>query len=223
MEIKPTYISFEHAKQFKKKGFNIPVPHCYVHENGENYYFEFFSFYRGTFCRMLNEVYENEKKERNFDDFKTIISNESEIYFNYNQDIRKLITRIYNGKEWMNDEKSFNMNINSYDWEKLTSEDEEKLKNELPNYNDGDFNFTVYHDIISAPEQWQVVEWLRINHGIWVYVEQNETDGFIYYKFVIDKGFKSLKRFETQFQYFWDSPQKAYSAAFDYILNNNLI
>jgi len=28
----------------------------------------------------------------------------------------------------MNDEKSYNMNINSYDWEKLTPEEENNLK-----------------------------------------------------------------------------------------------
>jgi hypothetical protein len=72
----------------------------------------------------------------------------------------------------------------------------------------------------SAPEQWQVVEWLRINHGIWVQV--------------VSRNGMSKMRFEfeiTRFEWYnyvselttYDSPQAAYSAAFDYIKNNNLI
>jgi hypothetical protein len=74
-----------------------------------------------------------------------------------------------------------------------------------------------------APEQWQVVEWLRINHGIWVeslhrgdmgdfifkVVELNENNWKKHPHYIHNEGF--------------NSPQEAYSAAFDYIKDNNLI
>jgi hypothetical protein len=66
----------------------------------------------------------------------------------------------------------------------------------------------------SRPEQWQVVEWLRVNHSIWIEVmaHTNEYDYSIFKtddkNFVIDNYKK------------WQTPQEAYSTAFDYILNN---
>lgn len=61
-------------------------------------------------------------------------------------------------------------------------------------------------DKVSAPEQWQVVEWLWVNHDIWVFVYRpNETGYFAH-------------NLENKAKY--DSPQEAYSAAFDYVLNN---
>jgi hypothetical protein len=62
-----------------------------------------------------------------------------------------------------------------------------------------------------APEQWQVVEWLRINHGIWVYVKL----GFGY-EFVIQKTAVPFEIIYTDGTF--KSSQEAYSAAFDYIL-----
>jgi hypothetical protein len=84
-------------------------------------------------------------------------------------------------------------------------------------------NSVLLKDCYSAPEQWQVVEWLRINHGIWVeslhrgdmgdfifkVVELNENNWKKHPHYIHNEGF--------------NSPQEAYSAAFDYILNNNLI
>jgi hypothetical protein len=73
-----------------------------------------------------------------------------------------------------------------------------------------------------APEQWQVVEWLRVNHNIEMWVAP-----FIY------EGFFETPRTYSYFIYSeagwendgvdFESPQEAYSAAFDYIKNNNLI
>jgi hypothetical protein len=68
-----------------------------------------------------------------------------------------------------------------------------------------------------TPEQWQVCEWLRVNHGIWVsvaiFVKRDETVVWVYdiYKnnYIIEQ-FQRSKGF--------NSPQEAYSAAFDYIL-----
>jgi hypothetical protein len=66
-----------------------------------------------------------------------------------------------------------------------------------------------------APEHWQVVEWLRINHGIWVCVNKSkdaEDNGWFHY-YVDNKWSAKL----------YDTPQEAYSAAFDYIKDNDLI
>ena len=67
----------------------------------------------------------------------------------------------------------------------------------------------------SRPEQWQVVEWLRVNHGIWVYVVGGGNNR--YYPMYQDKNQYKLA---LDLDKCYDTPQEAYSAAFDYILNN---
>lgn len=59
----------------------------------------------------------------------------------------------------------------------------------------------------SRPEQWQVVEWLRVKYDIWieVYYDNNKKE---YYTVLNGE------------EYIFQSPQEAYSTAFDYILNN---
>jgi hypothetical protein len=70
--------------------------------------------------------------------------------------------------------------------------------------------------LCNAPEQWQVVEWLRVNHGIWI--EVIETDLFQKYFFQIKrKDNTRLKNGD------FNSPQESYLSAFNYIKNNNLI
>jgi len=63
-----------------------------------------------------------------------------------------------------------------------------------------------------------IVEWLRVNHGIWVCVDREERSA--YWKFNIRllqlKGHK-YGGFGGEF----NSPQEAYSAAFDYIKDNS--
>ena len=71
------------------------------------------------------------------------------------------------------------------------------------------------------PEQWQVVEWLRVNHGIWVWVRPykdhaaDNNDPIQHQMNVYKNGVTVSKEF--------NSHEEAYSAAFDYIKNNNLI
>ncbi len=73
------------------------------------------------------------------------------------------------------------------------------------------FHKRYYH----APEQWQVVEWLRVNHGIHVqYLIHGSNKTYAPF-------FMELK--EQPIQAWFNSPQEAYSAAFDYIKENNLI
>jgi hypothetical protein len=68
----------------------------------------------------------------------------------------------------------------------------------------------------SAPEQWQVVEWLRINHGIWVEVKSPDSKDMGYY-ISIHKPYRFGNHYNGK-EIFYGSPQEAYSAAFDYIL-----
>jgi hypothetical protein len=69
------------------------------------------------------------------------------------------------------------------------------------------------------PEQWQVVEWLRINHGIWVGIScyaKNKTSLFQYE--IRNNGEQYIEDIES-----FNSPTEAYEAAIDYIKDNNLI
>jgi len=68
---------------------------------------------------------------------------------------------------------------------------------------------------ISAPEQWQVVEWLRINYDIWITCGRDE-DNYKCEVYTIKSGNKHVPTGLKSFP----SPQEAYSAAFDYILKH---
>jgi hypothetical protein len=67
----------------------------------------------------------------------------------------------------------------------------------------------------SAPEQWQVVEWLRVNHGIWVSIRVSNNK----FNLLVTNLSGDILFNDSAF----NTPQEAYSAAFDYIKNNNLI
>jgi hypothetical protein len=82
------------------------------------------------------------------------------------------------------------------------------------------------HPYYSAPEQGVVVEWLRVNHGIWVSVGVGSLfHGDKFYilikKYNIDRW--ELTPLDNESHSPYDTPQEAYSAAFDYILTSNLI
>ena len=75
------------------------------------------------------------------------------------------------------------------------------------------------------------VEWLRVNHKIWIkvdhFITQNNT---VDWDFEIDYVYTDLNKdgeylpvvsYNTERSY--ESPKQAYLAAFDYIKNNNLI
>lgn len=79
---------------------------------------------------------------------------------------------------------------------------------------------------VSRPEQWQVVEWLRINYGINVlpiesYTYPDEIKNRWKYQ-IVNKQEKDRdifnKKFFIESDYEFQSPQEAYSAAFDYVL-----
>jgi hypothetical protein len=74
---------------------------------------------------------------------------------------------------------------------------------------------------IAVPEQWQVIEWLRVNHDIWIAVMPDVGMDLIYtYKiYSVEVGVERCLANGNNY----DTPQEAYSAAFDYIKDNNLI
>ena len=104
---------------------------------------------------------------------------------------------------------------------------------EVPNIIENDYRHTnneMQRFRWEAPEQHQVVEWLRVNHGIWVYPLPIDDDMKLWQCRVI-KGepFTNVKNTlkiitcgEISYRSL-HSPQEAYSAAFDYIKNKNLI
>jgi hypothetical protein len=71
-------------------------------------------------------------------------------------------------------------------------------------------NSEILESCYSIPEQHQVVEWLRVNHGIWVYVKLGYG-----HEFVIQKTLVPFENIYTDGTF--KSPQEAYSAAFEYI------
>jgi hypothetical protein len=76
-------------------------------------------------------------------------------------------------------------------------------------------NSNLSYENFSAPEQHVVVEWLRVNHGIWICANKSmdaEDNGWFHF-YVDNKWSAKL----------YDTPQEAYSAAFDYIKDNDLI
>jgi hypothetical protein len=89
---------------------------------------------------------------------------------------------------------------------------------------ESDFSEEVFPDDkwIPVPEHWQVVEWLRVNHGIDIFTPKIKGEYFYdIWKDINEVGFYnerivfSHKGFKT--------PQEAYSAAFDWIKDKNLI
>jgi hypothetical protein len=72
----------------------------------------------------------------------------------------------------------------------------------------------------SIPEQHQVVEWLRVNHGIFISCEQNYKGEF--WTQFHKKSDTIIPRWEVIAANYDspNSPQEAYSAAFDHILKH---
>jgi hypothetical protein len=71
----------------------------------------------------------------------------------------------------------------------------------------------------SAPEQHLVVEWLRVNHGIWigVLIARDWVDGY-------NAFIESTTEYEMSIiGETFGLPEEAYRSAFDYIIKNNLI
>jgi hypothetical protein len=81
-------------------------------------------------------------------------------------------------------------------------------------------NSEILENCYTIPEQWLVIEWLRVNHGIWVCVSINGLDKT--FNFDIH-NYKQKGSLGNIINGGYNLPQEAYSAAFDYIISNNLI
>lgn len=126
---------------------------------------------------------------------------------------------IFEQAKWLK-EKGFNEDCRAF----YLDGNLETSKHSIGNYNDVKWVRTWRNspndDIISAPEQHQVVEWLRVNHGIWISVDmvyETTQTGFWYSIRQSKEDDKAICSNE------YPTPQEAYSAAFDYIKNNNLV
>lgn len=75
------------------------------------------------------------------------------------------------------------------------------------------------NSFIKAPEQWQVIEWFRNNHNIWISVNISIEGGWYFELFNLkDKRSAEIQVEDVNIPDFFNSPDLAYSAAFDYIL-----
>jgi hypothetical protein len=77
-------------------------------------------------------------------------------------------------------------------------------------FNEGDVSYCNNYITYSV-----VVEWLRINHGIWVSIRVSNNK----FNLLVTNLSGDILFNDSAF----NTPQEAYSAAFDYIKNNNLI
>jgi hypothetical protein len=71
-------------------------------------------------------------------------------------------------------------------------------------------------NLFIAPEQHQVVEWLRVNHGIWIWTEVYGLN----WNYFISSITKPADRSLRTYNHYYRTPQEAYSAAFDYMRFN---
>ncbi len=97
------------------------------------------------------------------------------------------------------------------------------------NYRYNGESMDVRGEVFSAPLQSEVIEWLKVNHKI--NVEANYLSNIGKYRWlakpmnIIPKSFKTIKEYAIAVNKYYgkedfNSPQEAYSVAFDYILNN---
>ncbi len=119
------------------------------------------------------------------------------------------------------EEKGFDCNSDYNQWilAKDKGDDSKRFichSDELENYTyiNEEEQFNVYH-CLAIPEQWQIVEWLRINHGIWVSIRVSNNK----FNLLVTNLSGDILFNDSAF----NTPQEAYSAAFDYIKDNDLI
>jgi hypothetical protein len=105
--------------------------------------------------------------------------------------------------------------------DEINNIEEHQIKNRDVIYNAG-INYIVDEDEYRVYEQHQVVDWLLEEHGIWVHSapENNEED--------IVKWYYTIQRIDTEVRFIrrfgeFNTPQEVYSAAFDYLISQNII
>jgi hypothetical protein len=95
----------------------------------------------------------------------------------------------------------------------INNDEEHQIKNRDDVF-DGGIGYIVDENEYRVYHQWELVEWLRVNHGIWISVALDLSNTQLF-DFEIQK-----KQWMMPSEEHYDSPQEAYSAAFDYVLNN---
>jgi hypothetical protein len=104
--------------------------------------------------------------------------------------------------------------------DEINNIEEHQIKNRAVIYNGG-ISYIVDEDEYRVYEQHQVVEWLRVEHDIWIGVMPDVGMDLIYtYKiYSVEVGGERCLANGNNY----DTPHEAYSAAFDYIKDNDLI
>jgi hypothetical protein len=92
---------------------------------------------------------------------------------------------------------------------------QESVINGQSYYEGRDYKGTPF--LCSAPEQWQIIEWLRINKGIWIEISITTTDVWYFTLYSLKEKRNSEIDIENDELYF-NTPQEATSAAIDYVL-----
>ena len=69
-----------------------------------------------------------------------------------------------------------------------------------------------------APEQWQVVEWLRVNHGIWISSYPTSNPKKCQFRIYQNNNGVMGQVYDDYMGKEFNSPQEAYSSAFDFVL-----
>lgn len=71
----------------------------------------------------------------------------------------------------------------------------------------------------TAPEQWMVCEWLRVNYNLWIALSNCNVPEIGKWCFDIHKLPSGVPYLWNDKEPTFNSPQEAYSDAFDYVLN----
>lgn len=90
------------------------------------------------------------------------------------------------------------------------------------------YNWNAYasHLRISAPSYTQAINWFLNRHGIWITVYPLGVGYYCYQLYTVKKRddpkekIVQLEKDSVAYDELFDTPQEAYSAAFDYILNH---
>ena len=86
----------------------------------------------------------------------------------------------------------------------------------LEDYNKSDYVFKKW----SAPEQWQVVEWINSKAKIWIYIIPIPySDTIVHWRWRYKSSEYLSRACSWEDNNDYRSSQEAYSAAFDYVLN----
>lgn len=113
-------------------------------------------------------------------------------------------------------EKGFKVKVNSYFFMAAISRG---LQIDSCIEQDINLDFPNLHFKWSRPEQWIVIEWLRVKHSIWVEVfKQRGVNGHGYNFMCIPTKLGENNSTSVLDEEGYSTPQEAYSAAFDYIL-----